>query len=85
MAKEEPHPTLKMISDAYGAATSEDLDTSMLRDFVCLAPLDRSAVMHQTSELASRDDGVHLRKKAQFLDLSRKLHDVDAAMRKSGR
>ncbi len=63
----------------------DDLTNTSVVNFVCMHPNDRKQVLDQLDTAMHLDDGVHLRKKAQLLSLSRTLSDTHAEMRRTGR
>jgi hypothetical protein len=87
MSDDDIHPfiveTVKH-GDNQSLSLDELSETSVV-NFVCMHPNDRKQILHQLDTVLQADDGVHLRKKAQLLSLSRTLSTTHAEMRRTGR
>jgi hypothetical protein len=80
------HPVIEDLKRRTGgsmadAVTDEEISATMLT----LAPAARAEVLLKMEEHVATDDDTNLRKKAQLLNVTRTMRNLDYAMRKAGR
>jgi uncharacterized protein YpiB (UPF0302 family) len=84
MSDDDIHPFIVKNTDNQSLSL-DDLTGHSVVNFVCMHPNDRKQILDQIDTALQADDGVHLRKKAQLLSLSRTLSTTHAEMRRTGR